>query len=219
MRIVLLGGPGSGKGTQGRLLSEEHGVPAISTGDILRAEIAAGAPLGMRAREYMSGGSLVPDDVVLGVMEKRLAQPDMGRGFILDGFPRSIPQAEGLDRILKKMGLALDAVVKLHLEKKTLIERLTSRWTCPACATVYNRISSPPRVAGICDRCGASLVQRDDDQPDTVRRRLNVYEMMTAPLIDFYDASGLLVIVDGDGTVAEVAERIARSLEERRRRN
>lgn len=218
MRIVLLGAPGSGKGTQGLLLGEKHGIPSISTGDILRSEIAAGSPLGIRAQEFVRVGSLVPDDVVLGTMEKRLSLSDSAKGFILDGFPRSIPQAEGLGRILSKLGVRLEAVIKLHLSKRALIDRLTSRWTCSTCSAVYNGISSPPRAPGTCDRCGAFLGQREDDQPDTVRKRLNVYEITTAPLVDFYDARGLLVIVDGEGTVREVGSRIERSLEERRNR-
>jgi len=219
MRIVLLGAPGSGKGTQGQLLSEKHGIPRISTGDSLRSEIALGTPLGLKAQGFVGVGSLVPDDLILEMMEVRLRQADTAVGFILDGIPRSIPQAKGLETILKNRGGALDAAVKLDLAKKVLIDRLTSRWVCPGCTAVYNMITSPPRVAGICDRCGGPLAQREDDSLATVRRRLNVYEMTTAPLIDYYDARGLLVIVDGEGTVAGVAARIERSLEERRKRN
>jgi adenylate kinase len=191
----------------------KYGIKQVSTGDILREQIASDTPLGRRAHEYVSKGSLVPDGVILEMMEQRLAQDDLADGFLLDGFPRSIPQAEGLDRILKKAGVRLDAVIKLDLPKKVLLERLTARRVCSKCQAVYNSISSPPRVDGVCDRCGGKLIAREDDTEETVRRRLNVYEATTAPLIDYYDARGLLVIVSGDGPIDQVEAAIDRALE------
>lgn len=215
MRLVLLGAPGSGKGTQGELLARKYGIPLISTGDILRAEIAAGTELGNKARDAVSRGTLVTDDVMLGMVEHRLEQPDVASGFVLDGFPRSIPQAEGLGSILGKKRIRLDAVVKIDVPKRVLLERMVSRRVCSSCGSVHNVSSNPPGVAGTCDRCGGALVQREDDNEETVRRRLNVYEAATAPLIDYYDGRGLLVIVDGDGEVSAVFDGIVHALEGR----
>jgi adenylate kinase len=208
MRIVLLGAPGSGKGTQAALLFEKFGIPQVSTGDMLRAAIAAGSPLGEEARAHMAAGALVPDDLILRLVEARLAQPDADRGFVLDGFPRSIPQAERLDRMLAARGQKLDAVVKIAVGKKELLGRLTSRRICPGCAAVYNLLAQAPAGEGVCDRCGTNLVQREDDTEETVRRRLQVYVSSTAPLIDWYDAHQLLVIVHGEGSVESVFRRI-----------
>ncbi len=219
MRIVLLGAPGSGKGTQGELLGRKLRIPRISSGDIFRAEIAARTPLGSRAQDYVAVGSLVPDELVLKMMDNRLRQPDTKAGFILDGFPRSIPQARGLEPILGQLGARLDVVLKLDLAKKILIERLTSRRVCPSCTAVYNVITSPPRAPGVCDRCGSRLVQREDDDIDTVRRRLNVDELATGPVVDYYDSRGILAIVNGEGTVREVEARIEKALEQRRSGN
>lgn len=215
MRLVLLGAPGSGKGTQGELLVRKYKVPQISTGDILRSEIAAGTPLGIRAKEAVSSGALVTDELMLGMVEHRLKEPDLATGFILDGFPRSIPQAEGLAAMLARLGARLDAVVKIDVPKKVLLERMTLRRICSSCGQVYNLVSRPPAAAGKCDRCGADVVQREDDTEETVRRRLNVYEAATAPLIDYYDARGLLVIVHGEGEVPEVFASIVQALESR----
>jgi adenylate kinase len=215
MRLVLLGAPGSGKGTQGELLGRKYGIPQISTGDILRGEIAAGTPLGVKAREAVNGGALVTDDVMLGMVEHRFEQPDVKPGFVLDGFPRSIPQAEGLAKLLGRHGIRLDAVVKIDVPKRVLLERMTARRVCANCGTVYNLTSKPPAVPGKCDRCGGPVVQREDDTEETVRRRLNVYEAATAPLIDYYDARGLLAIVAGDGEVPEIFDGIVRALEAR----
>jgi adenylate kinase len=212
MRLVLLGAPGSGKGTQGELLVRKYGVPRISTGDILRAEIAGGTPLGLRAKEAVSNGTLVTDDVMLGMVESRLLEPDVAQGFILDGFPRSIPQAEGLDSMLGSRRIGLDAVVKIDVAKKLILERMTGRRICSGCGTVYSLAFQPPKVAGRCDLCGSDVVQREDDTEETVRRRLNVYEAATAPLIDYYDARGLLVIVHGEHDVQTVFESIVQHL-------
>jgi adenylate kinase len=215
MRIVLLGAPGSGKGTQAVLLLEKYGVPQISTGDMLRTAIAAKSDLGREAHGHVAAGALVPDDLIQRLVEERLAQGDCEGGFILDGFPRSIPQAEGLNRILTRIGRPLDAVVKISVGKKELLQRLTSRRICPGCAAVFNLLVQAPTVDGVCDRCGTSLVQREDDTEATVQRRLQIYTASTAPLIDWYDARGLLVIAHGEGPVDTVFRRIVVAIEER----
>jgi len=212
MRLVILGAPGSGKGTQGELLGKRYGIPQIATGDILRAGMAAGTPLGTGARDLVNEGSLVQDDVMLELIDRRLGRADAAKGFVLDGFPRSIPQAEGLERILKKLGAKLDAVIKLDVPKRVLIERLTERTSCPGCGSVYNLSSNPPVAAGRCDRCGGGLVSRVDDTEETVRKRLNVYQASTTPLIDFYDSRGLLLIVHGLGTIPEVTAEIEKGI-------
>jgi adenylate kinase len=212
MRIVLLGAPGSGKGTQAERLQVRYGIPQIATGDILRAEMAAGTLLGMKAKGFVNVGQLVPDDVIVGIMEGRLAEKDAASGFILDGFPRSIPQAEGLSKILETVGGRLDAVLKLDVSKRVLLDRMTSRRVCGSCGAVYNLATILPATPGRCDRCGGELVQREDDTEETVRRRLNVYEAATAPLIDYYDARGLLVIIHGEDPAEEVAQEIERAL-------
>jgi adenylate kinase len=215
MRIVLLGAPGSGKGTQAALLTEKYGTPQVATGDMLRAGIASGSALGEEARGHVAAGALVPDDLIQRLVGDRLAQPDASAGFVLDGFPRSIPQAEGLDRMLTAAGHRLDAVIKIAVGKVELLKRLTSRRICPGCATVYNLLAQAPVADGTCDRCGTRLIQREDDTEATVRRRLQVYTSATAPLIDWYDARGLLRIVHGEGTVEAVFRRIVAALGER----
>jgi adenylate kinase len=218
MRVVLLGAPGCGKGTQGELLRRKFNLPQISTGDMLREAIASGIPLGEMARSFVSTGALVPDEIILALVEERLGHPDAQDGFILDGFPRSIPQAEGLERLTEKLGVALDRCIKIRVDRKVLLERLTSRRICPGCGGVYNVLTQPPASAGICDRCGTNLIQREDDTESTVRRRLNVYESSTAPVIDYYDGRHLLGIVNGEGSVEEVFERVLAVLEKRSNR-
>jgi adenylate kinase len=215
MRLVLLGAPGCGKGTQAERLREKYGVPQVSTGDMLRAAISAGTPLGEETRERVAAGALVPDEIILGLMRERLQEEDAVGGFILDGFPRSIPQAEGLAALLQESGTALDAVIKLDVSKKVLIERLTSRRVCPHCGSVYNLLTRPPQQEGICDRDGSRLVLREDDSEETVKRRLHVYESATAPLIDYYDAHKLLVIVGGEGALETVFQRICSAIDRR----
>jgi adenylate kinase len=215
MRLILLGAPGSGKGTQGELLAKRFAIPQIATGDILRTAIAAGSPLGEQSRDLVNAGTLVPDDAMVEMIERRLAQPDAAKGFVLDGFPRSIPQAEGLGRILEKAGVRIDAVIKLDVPKRVLIERLTQRIICSGCGSVYNLSSKRPATAGKCDRCGEKLVLREDDDEETVRKRLNVYQASTAPLIDFYDGLGLLLIVRGEGSIPDVAAEIERAIKKR----
>ncbi|MFN8547786.1 MAG: adenylate kinase [Candidatus Eisenbacteria bacterium] len=213
MRIVLLGAPGCGKGTQSARLQKKYGIPGISTGDILREAIAQGTPVGEKAKTYVTTGALVPDSVILDLVDERLEQADAQAGFILDGFPRSIPQAEGLDGFLTKRGWKLDRVLKIDVQKKAILERMTSRRVCPGCGAVYNVITQPPAKAGVCDKCGSKLVQRDDDTEETVRKRLNVYESATAPLIDYYDGRGLLSIIHGDGGIDQVWNQIVEVLE------
>jgi adenylate kinase len=215
MRIVLLGAPGCGKGTQAALLFKKYGIPQVSTGDMLRAGIAAGSVLGEEARAHVAAGALMPDDLIQRLVGDRLARPDASRGFILDGFPRSIPQAEGLDRMLGAAGHRLDGVIKIAVGRAELLKRLTSRRICPGCAAVYNLLAQPPSEEGVCDRCGTKLVQREDDTEATVRRRLQVYASATAPLIDWYDARRLLVIVHGEGPVESVFRRIVGAIDER----
>jgi adenylate kinase len=215
MRLVLMGAPGSGKGTQGALMSRRLSVPQIATGDILRSEIQSGTPLGLKANEFVGRGEYVSDELMLGIIESRLVQPDTAGGFILDGFPRTIPQAQGLDRVLGGLGIRLDAVVKLDVSKKVLIERMVSRRVCPGCAAVYNIRTNSPETEGVCDRCGRQLGLRTDDTDETVRKRLLLYEVTTAPLIDYYDGQGLLVIVQAEGKIDDVAELIERTLEKR----
>jgi adenylate kinase len=215
MRLVFLGAPGSGKGTQGALMSRRLSIPQIATGDILRSEIKAETPLGVKANEFVGRGEYVPDDVMLGIIESRLSQPDTARGFVLDGFPRTIPQAQGLDRLLAKLESRLDAVVKLDVSKKSLLERMVARRVCSGCTAVYNIRTNPPKVEGVCDRCGKQLSLRPDDTDETVKRRLVLYEVATGPLIDYYDGQQLLVIVQAEGGIDEVATRIEVALEQR----
>ena len=215
MRIVLLGAPGSGKGTQGALLSVKYSFPKVATGEMLRAGIAAGHALAGEARAHMAAGALVPDDLIQRLVEDRLAQPDAGAGFILDGFPRSIPQAEGLDRMLGASGHRLDVVIKIAVGRMELLKRLTSRRICPGCAAVYNLLAQLPAEEGVCDRCGTKLVQREDDTEATARRRLQVFASATTPLIDWYDGRRLLVIVHGEGPVESVFRRIVGAIGER----
>ncbi len=197
MRLVLLGAPGCGKGTHSAWMVAEYGIPQISTGDILRDAVARGTELGASAKRYMDAGQLVPDDVILGLMRDRLGEADAARGFILDGFPRTIAQAEGLARILAERGQRLDRVVKIDVSRRELVNRLTSRRVCPECKAVYNIHFRPPRREGICDACGGKIVQRADDTEETVLNRLTVYERQTAPLVSFYQGQKLLVVVDG----------------------
>lgn len=214
MRIVLLGAPGSGKGTVAKVLVEKTGTPHISTGDMLRAALSAGTPLGIKAREYMESGRLVPDEVVIGLIRDRLGREDcLERGFILDGFPRTVPQAEALNGLLRELDMALDAVFNLEVSRPELIRRLSGRRVCRSCGDIYHVENMPPRVAGVCDVCGGELYQRTDDLPATIENRLDVYQAQTSPLIDYYRNQGLLYPVDGDKGVQAVFETIIHVLD------
>ncbi len=213
MRIVLIGAPGGGKGTQAKLLVEKYGIPQISTGDLLREAVAAGTPLGQRAKTAMEAGQLVSDDIVLGMIRERLAKPDAEKGFILDGFPRNIPQAEALDKMLAEEGKPLQVSLLIDVDFKVLMQRLTGRRTCSQCGAIYNIYSSPPRREGVCDKCGGTLEQRADDNEETVNKRLTVYEQQTAPLIEYYRKAGILRTVQGIGEVEDIFNSIIRILE------
>ncbi len=207
MRLVLLGPPGSGKGTQGEKLAATLGVPRISTGDILRRNVAAGTDLGKQAKAFMEAGKLVPDELVIAMTAERLKEPDAGRGFVLDGFPRTIAQAEALAKLT-----SLDAVVNLFLEPEELVKRSAGRRVCPKCESVYHLVSNPPRKPGICDKCGSTLVTRPDDREEVVRTRIETYEKQTAPLVQYYRERGLLREVYASGVIDEIGQRIRESL-------
>jgi adenylate kinase len=210
MRIVLLGPPGSGKGTHGKKLAEKLGYPVISTGDILREAIAQGTRLGQAAQADVKAGRLVADETVLGLIETRIGLADAAKGFLLDGFPRTIAQAEGLKKLL---GTAkIDRVINLVVPAEVVIGRLQDRWLCGNCGAIYNLKTAPPKVAGICDRCGSPLKQRADDQPATVRTRLEVYEKETAPLVAYYQREGTLQNIDASGPAGQVYAAIERAI-------
>jgi adenylate kinase len=197
------------------MLTERYGVPQISTGDILRAAVATGTPLGRAAKTYMDRGALVPDEVVIGIVRDRLAEPDCRKGYLLDGFPRTVAQAEALTRLLREPGALLPVVVSLEVPEEELVRRLSGRRTCQACGEVFHVEFHPPRVSGICDKCGGSLIQREDDREETIRRRLKVYREQTEPLIDYYRRQGLLRTVDGLGETEGIFARISSALEGR----
>lgn len=204
MNVMLLGAPGAGKGTQAAKLIERYGLAHISTGDILRRAVADQTPLGREAKSYMDKGELVPDGVVIGLVRERLRQPDTDTGFILDGFPRTVVQAEALDGVLAELGKKLDAVITVDVDKDALITRLTARRTCTGCGTIFNVVSQPESASGRCPACGSALMQRDDDTIETVTNRLDVYERSTLPLIGYYRDAGLLRSVDGNQSPDDV---------------
>jgi adenylate kinase len=212
VRLVLLGAPGSGKGTQAKLLEEQHGIRQVSTGDILRKAVSEKTPLGTKAAGYMQKGELVPDGVMLDLIGERLAGDEYRNGFVLDGFPRTIAQAEGLDALLKRLGASLDSVLFVNVPRETIVERLSGRRTCKDCGSLYHVALAPAKEAGRCDRCGGDLYQRDDDREEMIGARLNVYEKQTAPLIDYYKKKGLLREIEGTGEVEEVQDRIVEAL-------
>jgi adenylate kinase len=204
VRVAFLGPPGAGKGTQARDLAQAWGVPQIATGDMLREAVAAGTPLGREAKRYMDQGALVPDDVIAAAMKERLGQADAAGGFILDGFPRTIGQAEALTQMLKELGQELEAVVYFDVPEAELLRRLTGRRVCRRCGSTFHMVSAPPATPGVCDRCGGELYQREDDSEATVANRLRVYTRQTAPLLDYYRNRTLLRPVTGEGTIATV---------------
>ena len=207
MRLVLVGPPGAGKGTQAEFIAEHFGIPKISTGDIFRANVSGGTDLGKLAKKYMDAGDLVPDEVTNAMVRDRIAQPDAKEGWLLDGFPRNVAQAEELDRILVELGAPLSVVLDLDVDFDEVVKRLSGRRTCKSCGHVWHLEYDPPAVAGICDRDKGELFQRDDDKPDTVRHRLEVYHQQTEPLIGFYRDAGKLVAIDALGAVEDVTER------------
>ena len=215
MYLVLLGPPGAGKGTQAERLQEELKLPHVASGDLFRENLRNETELGLLAKKYMDKGDLVPDDVTIAMVRDRLQRPDCDQGAILDGFPRTQPQAESLDSMLADMGWRLDGVLHIAVPDEELVRRLSGRWICRQCQTPYHTIFSPPAKEGVCDACDGELYQRDDDKPETVRARLKVYHQQTSPLIDYYRQAGLLVEVDGAGdieTVSTVLLEAARSL-------
>jgi adenylate kinase len=202
--LVLLGGPGAGKGTQAERLSQVLGVPQISTGNLFRENLRNETELGLLAKETVERGELVPDEVTVGMVRERLSQPDCAKGAILDGFPRTVAQAEALEDLLAGMGSELAMVPYIKVPEDVLLARLAGRWTCRACGAMYHQLFSPPQEAGVCDRCGGELYQRPDDAPDTQKHRIKVYFEQTAPLIDYYREKGLLVEVDGRPGIDEI---------------
>ncbi len=207
MKLILLGAPGAGKGTQAKWISEEYGIPHISTGDILRKNVAEGTELGKEAKKYMDEGKLVPDELIIDMVRERLSQDDCKNGFILDGFPRTIKQAEVLEKITD-----VDAVLNIYVPFDKLIERITGRRTCPKCGAVYHIKYNPPKNDNICDVCGTPLIQRDDDKEETVRKRLKTYEEQTAPLIDYYEKKGKLITVEGQEKVEDTIALVRQAL-------
>lgn len=212
MRLVLLGAPGAGKGTQAKKLIETYGIPQISTGDILRKAVADGTPLGKEAKSYMDKGELVPDSVVIGLVKERIAQDDCKKGYILDGFPRNTAQAEVLDKVLAEMGAPLDTALSVDVEKDVLMKRLTGRRTCRKCQQMYNIYFSLPKKEGVCDKCGGELFQRDDDKEETIKKRLDVYDAQTAPLMEYYKKKGIVKSVMGLGDINEIFSKVCAAL-------
>ena len=213
MRIVLIGAPGGGKGTQAKLLVEKYNIPQLSTGDLLREAVAAGTALGREAKSAMDAGGLVSDGIVLGMIQERLAEPDAQNGFILDGFPRNIMQAEALDIMLHEMGKPLQISLLIDVEFDVLMKRLTGRRTCASCGQMFNLYTSPPRIDGQCDKCGGELLHRADDNEETITNRLKVYEAQTAPLVDYYRGQGKLRTVKGTGEIEDIFASIERVLD------
>ena len=208
MKVIMLGAPGAGKGTQAAILSEKLGIPTISTGNILRAAVKNGTPVGLKAKSYMDAGKLVPDDVIIGIVAERLAEPDCANGYILDGVPRTIAQAEALEAA----GIRFDNVVDIEIPDAAIVERMGGRRFCHVCGATYHIVNAPSKVAGVCDKCGGELEQRDDDKPETVKRRLEVYHTETEPLKDFYAKRGVLRPVENQSTIEATAEMVNKAL-------
>lgn len=208
MKIIFLGAPGAGKGTQAEIISEKFGIPTISTGNIIREALKNGTEMGLKAKAYTEAGQLVPDEVVIGIIKERLVKDDCANGFILDGFPRTIPQAEALGA----MGIEIDKIVSIEVPDENIMERMTGRRVCGKCGASYHLSFKKPAVDGVCDSCGDALVQRKDDAPETVADRLKVYHDQTEPLKDYYAGLGKLEIVEGIGSVSEITERVLKAL-------
>ncbi len=208
MKIIMLGAPGAGKGTQAKMIAEEYGIPHISTGDIFRANLKAGTELGEKAKVYMDQGLLVPDDLTCDLVVDRIAQEDCKDGFILDGFPRTIPQADCLTDALDKRGEKMEYAIDVNVPDENIIKRMSGRRVCPNCGATYHIVTMPPKVEGICDACGTKLILRADDEEETVKKRLDVYHEQTQPLIEYYTKQGILHTVDGTLPMQEVFNRI-----------
>jgi adenylate kinase len=216
MRLIFLGPPGVGKGTQAEFIAKKYQIPKLSTGDLLRESVARQTTLGKEAKGFMDRGELVPDDVVIGLVEEKLASLECHNGYLLDGFPRTVTQADELSAFLQKNGKSLDRVVYFSLPKNEIIRRLSGRRSCPACKAVYHLESIPPKKDGVCDVCGMNLVQRNDDKPETIESRLGVYQEQTEPLIKYYIDKGILSELDGSGLVPAVQERLVGLLSQSR---
>ena len=212
MKIIMLGAPGAGKGTQAKKIAEKYQIPHISTGDIFRANIKEGTELGKKAKSYMDQGQLVPDELTLELIMDRFQNPDCANGYVLDGFPRTIPQAEALTEALAKKGETIDYAINVEVPDENIINRMGGRRACLACGSTYHIVYAPTRVEGICDRCGEKLVLRDDDKPETVKNRLNVYHNQTQPLIEYYTRQGKLAEVDGTQSMEDVFNAIVKIL-------
>lgn len=212
MRLVLVGPPGAGKGTQAQFVAAYFAIPKISTGDIFRANVSQGTELGVSAKRYMDAGDLVPDKITNAMVRDRLAEDDAGDGFLLDGFPRTVPQAETLDTMLAELGTKLDVVLELVVDDEEVIRRLSGRRTCRTCGHIWHIDFDPPTKDGVCDSCGGELFQRDDDLPETIRHRLEVYAEQTAPLVAFYADRGILIGIDATGPVDDITERATDAL-------
>lgn len=208
MKLILLGAPGAGKGTQAEILSRLLNIPTISTGNILRAAMKNGTPVGLKAKEYVESGKLVPDDAIIGIVRERLSEDDCKNGYILDGMPRTIPQAEALE----KVGIHIDTALSIEISDETIIERMAGRRTCKDCSTTFHIVSNPPKVEGKCDNCGGELVIRKDDSPETVKARLATYHTETEPLKDFYSKRGKLKTVDNQATVEQTTAEVKKAL-------
>lgn len=204
MNLILLGPPGAGKGTQAKFISEKYGLPHISTGDMFRETAASGSELGKKLQEFMSAGKLVTDDIVIEVVKVRISKADTAKGFLLDGFPRTVPQAQALDKMLSEKSVKIDVVLSITLDDEEVVKRLSSRRVCIACGASYNTITQAPKKDGVCDKCSGSVIQRQDDNAQTIRQRLKVYNEQTSPLIEYYTSKGVLKTVDGSGSVEAV---------------
>lgn len=213
MRIILLGPPGAGKGTQAKLISEKYSIPHISTGDIFRKNISEKTPLGIKAKEYMDKGQLVPDELTIDLVKDRLTHEDCKGGFLLDGFPRTVKQAEALEDFLRDSGSAIDTALLINVPSEFILERMTGRRVCPSCGASYHIKFNPPKVNGKCDVCGSEVVQRKDDSEDTVKERLDVYERQTQPLVDFYASKDQLFVVDGTQSIDQVFTSVSNHIE------
>ena len=214
MKIIMLGAPGAGKGTQAKMIADKYGVPHVSTGDIFRANIKNGTELGMEAQKYMDQGLLVPDELTVKILLDRVSQPDCKNGYVLDGFPRTIPQAEVLDKALAELGESIDYAIDVDVPDENIVKRMSGRRACVSCGATYHVVHVPPKKEGICDRCGSELILRDDDKPETVKNRLDVYHKQTQPLIDFYTKKGVLKTVDGTVDMQDVFKAIVAILGE-----